>query len=589
MKNTVLDELILRAKNDESVFIDDVSEAFADEKCTIAVILSLALGGMKRFDIRIPIIDLNNEEQVRFVKEYIYARLYNAVSVYGGEKCCVCIGDNCMQAYELVKDLESVFDVGLPKNERKGYGKCLNVTDRVNSAVGGAPFSFEICSVVPELKEAVEKESDAVGRFRRAVDGVDRGCYCGIDIGGTDIKVAASRGGHIAAVKEYDWNPADYLTAEEIIFPIIVLLRAVRCALSCCDSDDERVKDLIRILMEKDTSVDEMLGIINELEHAFPQVKFNGVGVSFPDVVINNEIVGGETPKTKRMRETSEDYEREFGKLRGLDSAVREYCEDDASVRIANDGSIAAYSAAAELAFSDEKSCRVTEGVFAHSLGTELGTGLIDMSGDIPQIPLEVYNWIIDLGSYRSREYRARDIRSVLSTNNGLAGALQKYTSQTGAFRIAVRLLESNSPDEYEKIFTLGFLERSDGEIRVRMQPQDMRKPFLEYLMQKASAGQPEFEEVFRTIGEYLAVVWKETDVLLEPAVKSRVLFGRFIKDNRCFNLLCEGACRKHRIELYAADEELANTPLMLDLAADPVHSVAQFGQAVGAIYYSAS
>lgn len=589
MKNTALDELISRAKNDECVFIDDVSEAFADEKCIIAIVLSLAHGGSKRFDIRIPIIDLNNEEHVHFLKEYIYARLYNAVSVYGGEKCCICIDGNCMQAYELVKDVESVFGVRLPKDERKGYGKCLNVTDRVNSAVGGAPFSFEICSTVHETEQPCEEQNDAIGRFRQAVDAVENGCYCGIDVGGTDIKTVASRNGHIAAVKEYDWNPAAYKSAEEIIFPVIVLLRAARCALSCCDSDDEHVKKQLRLLLEKNTSIDDMLGIIGELENAFPSVKFNGVGVSFPDVVINNEIVGGETPKTKSMRDTSTDYELEFGKLRGLNTAIREYCEDNASVHIANDGSIAAYTAAVELAWSKKDSGRVVEGVFAHSLGTELGTGLIDRSGAIPQIPLEVYNWIIDLGSFRSREYCSSDIRSVLSTNSGLAGALQKYTSQTGAFRIAAGLLEKCSPDEYEKLFSLGFLERSNGSVHVRMHPQDMRKPFLEYLMERASAGQHEFEETFRMIGECLAVVWKETDAILNPAVKSRVLFGRFVKDNRCFNLLCEGARRKYQIELYAADDNLANTPLMLDLAADSGHTVAQFGQAVGAVYYSAA
>jgi hypothetical protein len=39
--------------------------------------------------------------------------------------------------------------------------------------------------------------------------------------------------------------------------------------------------------------------------------------------------------------------------------------------------------------------------VFAHTLGTELGTGWIDETGAIPQIPLEVYNCVIDLGNRR--------------------------------------------------------------------------------------------------------------------------------------------------------------------------------------------
>jgi hypothetical protein len=42
-------------------------------------------------------------------------------------------------------------------------------------------------------------------------------------------------------------------------------------------------------------------------------------------------------------------------------------------------------------------------------------------------------------------------------------------------------------------------------------------------------------------------------------------------------------------ITLVAGDDDLAFTPLMLDLKADPSHTVAQFGQAVGAVYFAAS
>ena len=63
--------------------------------------------------------------------------------------------------------------------------------------------------------------------------------------------------------------------------------------------------------------------------------------------------------------------------------------------------------------------------------------------------------------------------------------------------------------------------------------------------------------------------------------------FGRLVKTDACFRLLCEGAQRvAPGIELRAADDALANTPLMRQLAAHPRYTVAQFGQAVGAIYY---
>ncbi len=50
-----------------------------------------------------------------------------------------------------------------------------------------------------------------------------------------------------------------------------------------------------------------------------------------------------------------------------------------------------------------------------------------------------------------------------------------------------------------------------------------------------------------------------------------------------------EGAARLLPAEFQAADDSMAYTPLMLDLRNDPVYTVAQFGQAVGAVYYAAA
>ena len=94
--------------------------------------------------------------------------------------------------------------------------------------------------------------------------------------------------------------------------------------------------------------------------------------------------------------------------------------------------------------------------------------------------------------------------------------------------------------------------------------------------------------EIFRQIGEYLAVTWRETQFILEPDCTARTLFGRLVKTQTCFELLCEGAARiVPGIVQEVADETLANTPLMKQLAAHPVYTVAQFAQAVGAIHYA--
>ena len=94
--------------------------------------------------------------------------------------------------------------------------------------------------------------------------------------------------------------------------------------------------------------------------------------------------------------------------------------------------------------------------------------------------------------------------------------------------------------------------------------------------------------EIFRQVGECLAITWLETQRILRPAAHSRILFGRLVKRPECFRLMLEGARRRlPDIDMDVADSEMANTPLMRQLDADPHFTVAQFAQAVGAIYYA--
>ena len=123
----------------------------------------------------------------------------------------------------------------------------------------------------------------------------------------------------------------------------------------------------------------------------------------------------------------------------------------------------------------------------------------------------------------------------------------------------------------------------------VRQSPNDMRKPLLEYLMRLAADGDPAAEEIFREIGEFLAVTTEETEWMLAPKSRARILFGRFVKHKRCFDLMQEGAAARNDVRFVAGDGTLAFTPVMLELKNDPMHTVAQFGQAVGAAYFAAS
>ncbi|MBR5093988.1 MAG: hypothetical protein IK095_02730, partial [Oscillospiraceae bacterium] len=366
---------------------------------------------------------------------------------------------------------------------------------------------------------------------------------CGLDVGGTDIKIVLSRDRQILLAEEFDWDPSRYTTAEELMAPILDLLR-------------------------------------RSLEKALPgeRGKLASLGLSFPDVAIRDRILGGRTPKTRGIRQNygPTQYEEELLTLSSLTERLASFCREGARVHVLNDGSMAAFSAAVELACSGEDEA-LAKGVFAHSLGTDLGSGWLRADGTVPPIPLELYDLLIDLGSFPQRLRSPRDLRATRNENSGLPGA-RRYLGQAAAYRLAW---------ERRPELLAGETEERDGILQIRTEPEDRRKPCLEKLMVQAEAGDPDAEAVFRQIGANFGQISREIRTLLAPETDRRYLFGRFVRHPGCFRLLQEGcAAVMPELELVAADEELAASPLMRVLAARGEGSVARFGQAVGAIVY---
>ena len=581
-----LQTFLQQAARGENVYLSDVRRTFSKAESRIVCQLSLVIGGDKRWEIRVPAVEA--AEELRFVREYFYATLYNILSTFGGTRMTLSISPEDGFAKTLCDTLDDVFQVNSPKSARRGYGKCLNVTDRINASQGKPKFSFVVTQdQLPALPKEPEQHSDAVSACRDAVQKAGDACICGIDIGGTDIKVVGILGGRIAAVKEYDWFPAEMTHMEQVIEPILLMARVIRAAMSLPNTAEAEA--LREQMLRKGVSNEAMQSAVDTCRSIYGEpVLLDGIGVCFPDVVIDDQIVGGETYKTRGIRNAAKDYESEFIKLSFLQKMLLEQCKPGGKVHLSNDGSLAAYTAAVELAHSAEAES-VVSGVFAHTLGTELGTGWIDETGEIPQIPLEVYNCIIDLGNHPARAYHELDARSVNNFNTGLSGTLQKYCSQSGAYRLALRKFEEKAPARYAELFDKGFLEKRDGGVFVCQTPSDMRKPLLEHLMRLASEGDATAAEIFLEIGEFLAVTFEETEWMLAPKSRARILFGRFVKHKRCFDLMQEGAAARNDVRFVAGDGTLAFTPVMLELKSDPVHTVAQFGQAVGAAYFAAS
>ena len=575
---------------DRPVYICDVRDAFLrDGIRSFRLRATLYDGSTRRFSLKLPAC--SDREEEAFVEEYLNATIYNLLSALGAREIGVSFDPEDAFLASYTAKLDGIFQVNTPIASRTGYGKCLNVNQRVLSSLCGTDVFFRFTVVPDEQEDACVPNAPEAGEtpvFAVLPARAERGRFMGMDIGGTDIKLAASRNGQLCAFKEYDWNPAAFTQAEQLTAPLVMLTRLMRAAVSMAEAGFS--EDLPLSAFDRAASDAEIEAAIAAIEARLGNgiQNLDGIGLCFPDVVIRNRIVGGETPKTQGMRGNAErDYETEFRKLSGLNELLAGYVRPGGVVSNTNDGPMAAFTTAVEQAADGRK---LSGGFFAHSLGTDLGSGWILPDGTIPEIPLEVYNFIIDLGSHTQRSSEAQDVRSTCNFGTGLPGTLQKYAGQFGVFRLAAKHLPDADPVLYQRAFDKGLFRWEGDRLTVPTSPEDMRKPCLEFFMQAAADTGSPAADLFRAVGEGLGVTWRETQFILQPACSARTLFGRLVKTKACFDEICEGARRiVPDICLEAADETLAVTPLMRQLARHPVYTVAQFAQAVGAIYYACS
>lgn len=612
----MLQQMIADAAAGKPVYISRVHECFADlprgQSDRLVPVIDLLNGaGRKAWDLWIPRLDRCAPEEKTFVREYFYAEIYNILSSLGARSMTIFADQASRESLELAGSLSEAFCVDEPRRRRSGYGRAINVLDRMMAASrpGEPPFRFAVDSLSrlpaiapPPTATMPRTEGDGLAAFRRCAEGLGGKAFCGIDVGGTDIKAVLVDDGRIVDYKEYDWFPASFSRSRQLVDPICLIARLLqaRLWLHRAAMKDEARKDLLgRIAeaMDKDASDAAMTRALTgiEAEGLDGGLRFDGIGLCFPDVVVRDKIVGGEVYKTRGIRANPDiDYESDFAELTELDSRLKAWVRPQGRVRIINDGPMASFTAAVEIAASSEAD-EVANGVFAHTLGTELGTGWVTGTGTIPDIPLEVYNFIIDLGSWPERAYEPDDLRSVNNFNTHLPGTLQKYCSQSGVFRLALKYFPAERPDLFRELQDLGFaVERKVGASTgwyVPTEPVDRRKAFLEHMMTLPDREKDETNrKIWREIGEAVAVTLLETKRILEPGSDERFLFGRMVKNRGCFDLMVEGGRRiKSDISLVVAGTGMANTPLMKQLERHPEFTVAQFAQAIGAVYFANS
>jgi hypothetical protein len=595
-ENSFLEACIQNAKNDKAVYISDVRQRFlADTGSDVYIDVLKFDGQTVRFSLRLPYWD-NSAEKKRFVQKYLFAELYNILSALGGRKLDIYADKKNKALGEVLSTIPEAFGINATRRERRAYGRAINVIERmIDASSSGGKFELQINDIekMPALPSPPSPHIDfstILNNYKKAFDGINSAVLLGIDVGGTDIKAAVSFNGRLCFLKEYDWFPALFTRSAQLIEPIVLLTRLLRARVSA-----EINRDAAPLRAALDRAIDnhlpdrELLEIVENAESVLGAnlVNFDSIGLSFPDVVVKDKIVGGEVFKTRGIRENPDiEYEAEFGKLTNLDQELARFCVKGAQAHIINDGPMAAFTAAIEL-IAQHKEALLQDGRFAHTLGTELGTGWIDEAGEIPEIPLEVYNFIIDLGSLKAAEYPSDDLRSINNFNTGLAGTLQKFMAQNGVFRLAIKASLETDGKLYRELLDKKFIYEKDGAVFVALEGGDMRKPLLEYLMKRAEEGDREMEEVFVEIGRSTGITFCETVHILSPLTPERVMYGRLVKMPHCFALIKKGAAQTAPDAVFTvADEQSAFSSLMVQLKNHPKFTVAQFAQAIGAIYY---
>ncbi|MFW5685926.1 MAG: hypothetical protein ACOC0O_04660 [Spirochaetota bacterium] len=603
----MLARFVTDASNGRPVFITELRRSLLETaSLRLECVLVLADGEhVKRFSIPIPVLAELSTAEYELVRSFVRAEIYNHLATLGGYSLSVYLPDEANDARALVEQVVEDFQLDSSRDARGSYARIVNMLDRMNDALHPASdpderrFSIDIRPLgeLPPGDESVRFTSIPTDTFAAVTRGLEGTLICGLDIGGTDIKGAVAVDGKLIALKEYDWNPASYAEVELIVEPIVTLARLLRARAALEQdgdrgADDRSVAGAVADALSPSATHEQMLAAVELAEQALGAGlrPYDAVGLCFPDVVVKDRIVGGEVPKTRAMRgNVTRDFEEQFARLTDLNLRLQKLCREGGVVRNTNDGPMAAFTAAVEIAASPTPEVG-REGVFAHTLGTDLGSGLALADGSIPEIPLELYNLILDLGDTPARMLAADDLRSLANTNTGIAGTPQKLASQAAAFRLADPIVQGD-PELRDAVERSGFVAVTGAESAecrrvVPETPNDLRKPYLAWLMER-SASHAGLGEVFRTIGEYMAVVYEESEHLLGTGLTQRFLFGRFVKQAHVFELMQAGAERRSpELRFVAADSEMAYTPLMRELDTHPDYSVAQFGQAIGAIYF---
>lgn len=564
------------------------------------IILYLTVNDFEEYrclKLDLPKTDFIREKHMDLIERYILATLNNLLVSFGGIKLSIYLNIKDKILLDVLKKSIAKFDIYAPENNRKGHGSYINYINRINHLQGRKNFSIEYIDIsefkIPDDKKEYRiYEPINIGkeliRLKKAAVELDGKAFCGLDIGGNSIKAAAVVDGEIVILKDYQWFPTALKTADDINNPIIMLIRFLSVYVLYKKSFKEPLAPEKSEVFKGTASYEFIKEYTEKLESllACDTRIFDGVVIGFPDIVVNNKVAGGETYKQRGIRNNKEvGYEHEFLKMSNLDVLVKQYIKPDGKVRVLNDGNASAFIVSVEQAFSDENLIE-NNGLFANTIGTEMGTGFISKTGTIQDIPLECFQYTIDLGSLNESEYHSDDVRSIKNFNTNISGSVQKYVSQIGMIRLAVKNIKQKNTELYASLFEQGYLAYTTLEgqhsLIIPTEPVDKRNEFTRYLIQLLEEGNEAMEDTFREIGQMIGITIEEIKFIFSEISTTKLISGGIVASDVCLKLIKEGLKSKYpEYEVKRLDGEIITSPLLKKL--DEKHR--NFTSAVGSVY----
>ena len=124
-----------QAKRGQTVWLPDVREGCARMEDAVPVTMQLTLCDGSKRDFSLPLPRWQNEQEQQFVKQYVTACVYNTLSACSGREMAFYLDARESEAAALLGQLDEVFQVR--RTARSGYGKVINIADRLCRAFGG--------------------------------------------------------------------------------------------------------------------------------------------------------------------------------------------------------------------------------------------------------------------------------------------------------------------------------------------------------------------------------------------------------------------------------------------------------------------